>query len=179
MSLNFADVPSLRRAAEGMRGNPGLCALPATLYRDYVIEQTTAALTQPITPHEEEFLSDVCRSIDGLRGDLNRRVYVPCSTLFRLSVYETRAEPTPAADEPQTPAEAIPDPTPAADEQASPAEPTQTADEPSKPAEPTPDSSAPDTEPDSSAPADEQTSADPPARPKRTRKRKSKPKQEP
>jgi hypothetical protein len=111
MPLEFPDLAALRAYCLTIRGRTGVCPIQAGLYRDFAIQVATHAAEQPdLAPTDESFLRAVCKGIDGLGEDTNRRIYVPAETLYRLSCF-----PIPAAADPAAIAAAVPVQEPAPD----------------------------------------------------------------
>lgn len=106
MPQQFDSLDALQAAAQQMRGLPGICKVPAALYRDFVVDAATGGLQLPsLAPDQERFLADACRSVDGLADDLKRSVYVPQAQLFRLSQYAAIPRVKPPEPGPPTQAE--------------------------------------------------------------------------
>jgi hypothetical protein len=86
--IPFQTVPQLRAFAAGLRGRPGIVAIAAALWREFVLAAAGEAVKRSsLEPGDDKFLRSACRSVSSLVAEPKGNVYVQTSTLFRLHMF--------------------------------------------------------------------------------------------
>lgn len=167
MPISFASLDHLAAFASKCRGSAGITGIPASLYRQYVIQQARGAIAAPLSAEDSRFLEDVCKGIDGLGPDMDahEKVYIQQETLYRLSSFSAAQSPNPTPSDRQSP-----NPPPLA---IHPPEPTPTVEppDPTPPSTQSPDLAPPPEGPDDGSIVD---AISLPSKPRRKRKPKIK-----
>lgn len=86
--MKIATVHDLTTQALRLRTSCSIRAVPAAIYSQFVLlAAEAAAALSTLTDQEEDFLRACCKGVQGLGTDLDREVFLPAQTLYRLSCY--------------------------------------------------------------------------------------------